>query len=132
MKSINTSIGIMLFSALSVAFALWLFKAIIYPRLMNQPTFGVYVYLLLAASWCFLGLGLLKRLEWSRKGLITLAAVFIVASLAYPSHIKQAIEYRMLDSLVRFALGLLFFIGLIVFLSLPKTKLQFKNKKNDV
>ena len=122
----------MISSGLSVAFSVWLFKIIIYPRL-NHPTFGLYVYLLLAASWCFLGLGLLKRLEWSRIGLIALAAIFIVASLAYPGHIKQAIEYRMSDALLRFALGLLFFIGLIVFLSLPKTKLQFKkNKKNDV
>jgi lysylphosphatidylglycerol synthetase-like protein (DUF2156 family) len=120
------SIGIKIYAFLSlVSFALMVLFVI-----FKEPfdMFSI-AYMITSIGWLVFGIGVLKRLEWSRIGLIVVAAIYIIDSVEYPSRILNAIKNRDFIGLTILGIGLAFFGSLIFYFTMPGIKQQFKKKQ---
>ncbi len=121
------SIGIKIYGYLSLVFSVMFF-------IYSQDPLNMFsaAYLITSIGWLVFGIGVLKRLEWSRIGLIVVAAIYIIDSLEYPSRILSAIKDREFIALTILGMGLAFFSSLIFYFTRPSIKQQFIKKQRNL
>jgi hypothetical protein len=117
-----TRIGIPAFGLLSVAFSLFVIAFIAGPRMRYGIDYVNIVYLVTAICWLVCGIGLLKKKDWARKGLIFMSAIYLFDSFQQPSYIWKAISASMWSVLLLLGISTTFFVALLIFLFLPRVK----------
>ena len=120
------SIVIKIYAFLSLVFFALMVLFVIFKEPFDMFSIA---YMITSIGWLVFGIGVLKRLEWSRIGLIVIAAIYIIDSVEYPSRILNAIKNRDFIGLTILGIGLAFFGSLIFYFTRPGIKQQFKKKQ---
>jgi hypothetical protein len=127
------SFGIKIYGVLSVLFFIYMFSFVVkFTDSFNILSMYSLAYLITALCWLVFGIGVLRRLPWARIGLIAIAGIYTIDFIEYPSQVLSAIRRHELTSIVRWSIGLIFFISVIIFFTRPRVKQQFiNNSKKD-
>lgn len=119
------SISIPLFGVLSITFSLVIVALVALPSLRRGINSVNILYFATGVCWFISGIGIIKRKSWARRGLMFLAVLYIYDSLQQPSRIIRAMNASEWSVLSALLVGLIFFVALLIFLSLTSIKQQF-------
>jgi tetratricopeptide (TPR) repeat protein len=119
------SISIPVFGILSITFSLVIVALVALPSLRRGINSFNVLYLATGVCWFMCGIGIIKRKSWARRGLMFLAVLYLYDSLQQPARIIHAITASKWLGLSALLVGLIFFVTLLIFLSLTSIKQQF-------
>ena len=125
------SFEIIIFGVLSVIFSLVMVSIFIIPGLFHVQYMFRAAYIILAIMWMVFGIGVFKKSNGARIGLIIVSAISIIDHIQYPSHIISAIRNHQSIALSTLIAHLLFFISLILFFSRSEVKQRFEKTQSN-
>jgi hypothetical protein len=121
------NIGIKIYGILAVLFSLLIIYIVVIPDFIYRLDSYMFTlaYLITAICWLVFGIGVLKRVNWARIGLIVVSGIYAVDTIEYPSHLIATIKRYGSEALALLIIAIIFFVSLIVYFTRPRIKKHF-------